>query len=54
MRVTPDTNGFTDEKTKLNDIEVEATKNRADSANADKVHTHTMTQVNWFGYSLSR
>lgn len=43
---SPDTNAFTDDdKTKLNDIAVGATKNRADSANADKVHTHTTAQV---------
>ena len=42
----PDTNAFTnDEKAKLADIEVGATKNRADSLNADKSHTHTMEQV---------
>lgn len=41
-----DTNAFTDvEKTKLNDIAAEATKNRADSENADKEHTHTTAQV---------
>ena len=42
----PDTNAFTDvQKTKLAGIEAGATKNRADSANADKVHTHTTAQV---------
>lgn len=35
----------TAEKTKLAGVAVEATKNRADSKNADKVHTHTMAQV---------
>lgn len=38
--------GFTpDERAKLAGIAAEATKNRADSANADKVHTHTTAQV---------
>ena len=42
----PDTNAFTDtQKTKLTGIATGATKNRADSANADKVHTHTTTQI---------
>ena len=42
----PDTNAFTDvEKTKLAGIATGATKNRADSANADKVHTHTTVQI---------
>ena len=33
------------EKQKLNGVAVEATKNRADSENADKVHDHTIDQV---------
>lgn len=33
------------EKTKLAGIATGATKNRADSANADKVHTHTTAQI---------
>lgn len=42
----PDTNAFTDsEKTKLTGIGTGATKNRADSLNADKSHTHTTAQV---------
>ena len=42
----PDTNAFTDdEKAKLTGIAAAATKNRADSENADKVHTHTIEQV---------
>ena len=42
----PDTNAFTDvEKTKLTGIATGATNNRADTLNADKVHTHTTTQV---------
>ena len=49
----PDTNAFTDaEKTKLTDIDTEATKNRADSLNADKDHTHTTTQVTGLGAAL--
>lgn len=42
----PDTNAFTDsQKTKLTGIATGATKNRADSLNADKSHTHTTAQV---------
>lgn len=42
----PDTNAFTDdEKAKLADVDSEATKNRDDSENADKVHSHTMGEV---------
>ena len=42
----PDTNAFTDDqKTKLTGITVGATKNRADTLNADKTHTHTTAQV---------
>lgn len=33
------------EKNKLNGVAVEATKNRADSENADKVHTHVINDV---------
>src|SRR5678815_1308076 len=36
-----DKNYTLDEKNKLSGIAVEATKNRADSLNADKEHTHT-------------
>lgn len=42
----PDTNAFTDdEKAKLLTVEQNATANRPDSANADKVHTHTISDV---------
>ena len=42
----PDTNAFTDDnKTKLTGIAIGATKNRVDSENADKVHTHATAQV---------
>lgn len=50
----PDTKVFSnDEKIKLEGIAAEATKNRADSANADKVHTHTMTQVTGLDTALA-
>src|SRR5699024_2909933 len=48
-----DTNFTQAEKTKLAGVAVEATKNRADSANADKVHTHTIAQVTGLESSLS-
>lgn len=42
----PDTNAFTDsQKTKLTGIATGATKNRADTLNADKSHTHTTAQI---------
>lgn len=42
----PDTNAFTDdEKVKLAGVASEATKNRADSENADKFHTHVISDV---------
>lgn len=41
------------EKNKLSGVAVEATKNRDDSANADKVHTHTMAQVTGLDTALS-
>ena len=42
----PDTNALTDdEKAKLAGVASEATKNRADSLNADKVHTHAISDV---------
>lgn len=41
------------EKTKLNGVAVEATKNRADSENADKVHPHTMAQVTGLDTALA-
>ena len=40
-----DTNFTQDEKDKLAGVASEATKNRDDSENADKLHTHTMDQV---------
>jgi len=39
----------TEEKSKLAGIAAEATKNRADSENADKVHDHTASQVTGLG-----
>lgn len=44
-KVLSDTNFTQAEKTKLAGIASEATKNRADSENADKIHTHTTAQV---------
>lgn len=42
----PDTNAFTDDdKAKLSGVAVEATKNRDDSENADKVHAHVIDDV---------
>ena len=42
----PDTNAFTDDDgVKLSGIAIEATKNRDDSENADKVHTHDINDV---------
>ena len=42
----PDTNVFSDiEKSKLDGIALEATKNRTDSENADKLHTHELSDV---------
>lgn len=50
----PDTNAFTDdEKAKLAGVAVEATKNRADSLNADKVHTHVINDVTGLSTRLS-
>ena len=50
----PDTNAFTDvDKTKLTGIATGATKNRADTLNADKTHTHTMAQVAGLDAALS-
>lgn len=40
------------EKQKLGGVADEATKNRADSENADKVHTHTVEQVSGLGEAL--
>ena len=49
----PDTNDFTnDEKAKLTGIAVEATKNRADSLNADKDHIHAISQVDGLSAAL--
>lgn len=48
------TNDYTDaEKTKLAGIAEEATKNRADSENADKMHTHVIGDVDGLADSLS-
>ncbi|HRN97593.1 MAG TPA: DUF2793 domain-containing protein [Candidatus Saccharibacteria bacterium] len=41
------------EKQKLYGIADEATKNRADSENADKVHNHTVEQVSGLGYAAT-
>ena len=42
----PDTNAFTDdEKVKLASVAEDATANRADSENADKFHTHVISDV---------
>lgn len=42
----PDTNAFTDsQKTKLTGVATGATKNRADTLNADKTHPHTTAQI---------
>lgn len=50
----PDTNAFTDdEKAKLSSVATGATANRADSANADKVHTHTTSQVTGLDAALN-
>lgn len=50
----PDTNAFTDdEKQKLSGVAVEATKNRADSENADKVHDHAINDVTGLSTRLS-
>ena len=48
-----DTNYTQAEKTKLAGVAAGATKNRADSGNADKVHTHTTTQVVGLDSALS-
>lgn len=40
-----DENYTLDEKNKLSGVAVEATKNRADSENADKVHSHIIDDV---------
>lgn len=48
-----DTNFTQDEKTKLDGIASEATKNRADSENADKVHTHPTEQVTGLDSALA-
>lgn len=48
-----DTNYTQAEKTKLAGVAAGATKNRADSGNADKVHTHTIAQVVGLETSLS-
>lgn len=42
------------EKDKLSGVAIEATKNRADSENADKVHTHTVEQVSGLGTAATR
>lgn len=44
-KVLSDTNFTQVEKTKLDSVAIDATKNRADSENANKVHTHTTTQI---------
>ena len=50
----PDTNAFTDEeKTKLTGVAIGATKNRVDTLNADKVHTHTTAQVTGLDTALA-
>ena len=50
----PDTNAFTDdEKAKLSGVAVEATKNRDDSENADKEHTHVISDVTGLSTRLS-
>ena len=48
-----DTNFTQAEKTKLASVAASATANRADSANADKVHTHTTAQVTGLDTALS-
>jgi len=49
----PDTNVFSDDdKDKLSGIAVEATKNRADIENADKLHTHAVEQVTGLSEAL--
>ena len=48
-----DTNAFTDaDEAKLEGIASEATKNRADSENADRVHTHDVDQVDGLDTAL--
>ena len=50
----PDTNAFTDdEKAKLTNVANNATANIDDNLNADKVHTHTIAQVDGLDASLS-
>ena len=49
-----DTNFTQGEKDKLSGVAVEATKNRADSENADKVHTHTSAQVTGLGTAATK
>lgn len=48
-----DTNFTQAEKTKLAGVATGATKNRADSENADNVHTHTTSQVSGLDTALS-
>ena len=48
-----DANFTQDEKTKLADIASEATKNRNDSENADKLHAHSVEQVSGLGYAAT-
>lgn len=48
-----DTNFTQTEKTKLGGIATEATKNRADSENADKLHSHTTAQITGLDSALA-
>ena len=48
-----DENYTSPEKAKLVGVADEATKNRADSENADKVHTHTISQVTGLDTALA-
>lgn len=48
-----DTNFTQEEKDKLTDVAVGATKNRGDTLNADKVHTHTISEVDNLQTSLN-
>ena len=48
-----DTNFTQGEKDKLTEVAVGATKNRSDTLNADKVHTHTISEVDNLQASLN-